>query len=56
VTDEVGDLRRIREIGGVRGAPDLVGERRNGVLGAGDERNRGPRPGERMRKRLADAS
>ena len=55
-TDEVADLDRIREIGGVRGAPKLGRERPNGVLGAGDERDRGPRPGEGVSERLADAA
>ena len=55
-TDEVGDLRRIREIGGVRGATKLGRERQNGVLGAGDERDRAPRPGEGVSQRLADAA
>ena len=56
LTDESGDLRRIREVGGVCGALELGRERPNGVLGAGDERDGASRRGEGMSKRLADSS
>jgi hypothetical protein len=55
LTDEGGDLRRIREVGGVGGALELARERPNGVRGAGDERDRASRRGEGMSKRLADS-
>ena len=51
LTNEGGDLRRIREVGGVGGALELGCERPNGVLGAGDERDRGSRRGEAMSKK-----
>jgi hypothetical protein len=56
LTNEGGDLRRIRQVGGMRGALKLGRERMNGVLSPGDERDRCPRPGEGMSKRLADSS
>ena len=54
--DEGGDLRRVREVGGVGGPPEFSRERPEGVLGPGDERDRSPGPGEGMGEGLADAS
>lgn len=56
VTDEGGDLLRVREVGGMGRAPKLGRERPNGVLGPSNECDRGPGPGERTGERLADAS
>ena len=56
VTDEGGDLLRVREVGGMGGAPKLGRERPNSVLGPSDESDRSPGPREVIGERLADAS
>jgi hypothetical protein len=54
--NEGGDLRRIRQVGGMSGAVEFSRKRVNGVFRPGDERHRCPRPGDGMGKRLADSS
>jgi hypothetical protein len=53
---EGGDLRRVREVGGVGCAPELGRDRPEGIVGPGDERDRAPGPGEGMGEGLANAS
>jgi len=56
LTDQGADLRRIGQVGRMRGASQFGRERMNGVLSPGDERDSCPRPGEGVSERLADAS
>ena len=46
----------VREVGGVGCGPELGRDRPEGIVGAGNERDRGPDPGEGVGEGLADAS
>lgn len=53
--DQGGDLCGVQEVRGVGGASKLGRERLKNILGAGDEGDGGPRPGEGTGEGLTNA-